>query len=275
VSTSVVRVVCHRENLSPRRPIRPVRRCAEHRGQDRAVNRRPDRPVCSSLLPRPLRPQRLRWRRLHAAFGLRGECAGRPDAEAVHAASGTKFLRPGCCRRVGCPIDLRIRGSLCGMNSRIGRRRTVWSPDRNSGPSSCGTDEGSPPRSAAAESRDAGIPSGEARSVENYAAVSSTAVSSRFHWRRCRRGTGGERRPGADDLLSGNRGRAHAVRACQGETLASCLLLKKLSARAIRPARRSRLRRRAHRGHRISDRCFCEDLRPDRKAHHADFTPGH
>ncbi len=49
----------------------------------------------------------------------------------------------------------------------------------------------------------------------------------------------------------------------------------KLSARAIRPARRSRFRHRAHRSYRFSDRCFCEDLRPDRKAHHADFTPGH
>ena len=199
--------------------------CAGRREQNRAGGRRPDCPVCSSLLPRPLRLLRLRWRRPHATCGLRGECAGPPGVEAVHAASGTKFLRPGCCRRVGCPIDLRIRGSLCGMNSRIGRRRTVWSPDRNSGPSSCGTGEGSPPRSAAG-SRDAGSQSAEAARAENSAAARSTAVSSRFHWRRCRRGTGGERRRGADDLLSGNRGRSHAVRACQGETLASCLLLK-------------------------------------------------
>ena len=199
------------------------------------MSRRPDHPVCSSLLPRPLRPQRLRWRRQLAACGLRVGCAGRPGAEEEHAGSGTKFLCHGYCRRVGCPTALRIRGSLCGTNSRIGRRRTVWSPgpnsDRNSGRSSCGTGEGSPPRSAAAASLDAGSRSLEAaRAVSsaaaNSTAVSSTAVSSRFHWRRCRRGTGGERRPGADDLLSGNRGRSHAVCACQGETPASCLLLK-------------------------------------------------
>ena len=215
---------------SPRRPIRPVRMCAGRRGQNRAGGRRPDCPVCSSSLPRPLRPLRLRWRRPRAASGLRDVCAGRPGAEAVHAASGSLILCHGCCRRVGCPTALRNRESLCGTNSRIGRRRTVWSPDQSSGrgcgPSPCGTGGDSPPRSAAVASHGAGRPSGEAQTAENSAAASSTAVSSRFHWRRCRHGTGGERRHGADDLLSGNRGRSHAVRACQGETLASCLLLK-------------------------------------------------
>ena len=140
------------------------------------------------------------------------------------------ILRHGCCRRVGCPTPRRMSGSLCGTNSRIVDRLT----DRSSGPSadrsSCGTGEGSLPRSAAVSpcpgSSSAGRPSAEAAKTENSAAASSTAVSSRRHWRRCRRGIGGERRRGADDLSSGNRGRSHAVRACQGETLASCLLLK-------------------------------------------------
>ena len=150
------------------------------------------------MLRRPPRPLTLRWRRLRAACGLRAVCAERPGVAAEHAGSGTMILRHGCCRRAGCPTDRRMSGSLCGTNSRIVDRLT----DRSSGPRA------------------------EAATAENSAATNSTAASSRSHWRRCRRGTWGERRRGADDLLSGNRGRSPAVRACQGETPASCLLLK-------------------------------------------------
>ena len=216
---------------SPRRSTRPVRMCAGRREQNRAGGRRPDCPVCSSLLPRPLRPLRLRWRRPRAASGLRDVCAGRPGAAAERAATGPKIHLRGCCRRIGCPTDRRMRASLSGTSSRNVGRRTARSSGSScsgscSGRNSCGTGEGSPPRSAVGASRDAGSQSAKAARAENSAAARSTAVSSRFHWRRCRRGTGGERRRGADDLLSGNRGRSHAVRACQGETLASCLLLK-------------------------------------------------
>src|SRR5699024_1564546 len=51
------------------------------------------------------------------------------------------------------------------------------------------------------------------------------ASSTRRRWRRCRPGIWGGRRRGVDDLRRENRGRSHSVRACQGETLASCLLL--------------------------------------------------
>lgn len=199
------------------------------------MSRRPDHPVCSSLLPRRLRPQRLRWRPQRAASGLRGECAELPGVAAGRAETWPTIRLRGGCRRVGYPTDRRMCESACGTSSRIVDQRTARSSGSSSGSSSgrssCGTGEGSPPRSAAAASLDAGSRSLEAaRAVSsaaaNSTAVSSTAVSSRFHWRRCRRGTGGERRPGADDLLSGNRGRSHAVRACQGETPASCLLLK-------------------------------------------------
>lgn len=200
--------------------------CAGRRGQNRAGGRRPDCPVCSSSLPRPLRPLRLRWRRPHATCGLRGECAGRPGAAAERAATGPKIHLRGCCRRIGCPTDRRMRASLSGTSSRNVGLRTARSSGSSPGRSSCGTGEGSPPRSAVGASRDVGSQRAEAARTEDSAAARSTAVSSRFHWRRCRRGTGGERRRGADDLLSGNRGRSHAVRACQGETLASCLLLK-------------------------------------------------
>ena len=216
---------------SPRRSTRPVRMCAGRREQNRAGGRRPDCPVCSSLLPRPLRLLRLRWRRPHATCGLRGECAGPPGVGAERVATEPKIHLRGCCRRIGCPTDRRMRASLSGTSSRNVGRRTARSSGSScsgscSGRNSCGTGEGSPPRSAVGASRDAGSQSAEAARAENSAAARSTAVSSRFHWRRCRRGTGGERRRGADDLLSGNRGRSHAVRACQGETLASCLLLK-------------------------------------------------
>ena len=195
------------------------------------MSRRPDHPVCSSLLPRRLRPQRLRWRPQRAASGLRGECAELPGVAAGRAETWPTIRLRGGCRRVGYPTDRRMCESASGTSSRIVDQRTARSSGSSSGRSSCGTGEGSPPRSAAAASLDAGSRSLEAaRAVSsaaaNSTAVSSTAVSSRFHWRRCRRGTGGERRPGADDLLSGNRGRSHAVCACQGETPASCLLLK-------------------------------------------------
>ena len=200
--------------------------CAAHRGQIRAGGRRLGCPVCSSLLPRRLRPLRLRWRLQRAASGLRGECAELPGVAAGRAETWPTIRLRGGCRRVGYPTGRRMCESASGTSSRIVDQRTARSSGSSSVRSSCGTGEGSPPRSAAAAILGAGTPSGEAARAGSSAAATSTAVSSRFHWRRCRRGTGGERRPGADDLLSGNRGRSHEVRACQGETPASCLLLK-------------------------------------------------
>lgn len=191
-------------NPSPRRPIRSVRMCAARRGQDHEVSRCPNRPVSSSSLQRPLRLLRLRWRRQRAACGLRGECAEPPGVAVERGATGSQIPRRGCCHRAGSQASRWMRVSLCGRSGRFVVQRFC----RSSGQGLCGTGEGSPPRWAAA--------------------AGSTAVSSHCHchWRRCRRGNGGERRRGADGLLSGNRGRSHAVRACQGETLASCLLLK-------------------------------------------------
>ncbi len=215
-----------RGNPSPRRPIRHPRMCAGRRARNHDVIRCPVRLVCSSLLRRPLRLPKPHWRRQRAACGLRGECAERQGAVAERAAIGPAIPPRGCCRRACSPTSRRMGESLSERSGRHVGRESARRFGRNAGRSSCGTRGDSLPRWAAAASHRAGRPAPEESTGENSSAVSSTAVSSHCHWRRCRRGSEGERRRGADDLSSGNRGRSHAVRACQGETLASCLLLK-------------------------------------------------
>lgn len=195
---------------SPKWPIRCVRTCAGHRGQHCGGSSRRKRRTSSnsSSLRRRLRLLKLRWRRQRAASVLRGECAELPGAVVEHAV--TERRNPGrSSRRAG---GARLP-ELVAVARHGGKRR------RRSGNRHCSRNarcEGSLPARVSTDASSA-VASGRA---------SSTAVSNDRRWRRCLHGSGGERRRGADDQLSGNWGRSRAVRACQGETLASCLLLR-------------------------------------------------
>ena len=217
----------HRSRLpSPRRPRRFERRCAGHRsrpddrqtgsgrqsGKNRwtgnsrksgwrnrlaGTSRYEDRAECSSLRRRPLRLRMLRWRLLRAAFGLRGGCVGRPVAGSVRDAGWRPIrLLSATSNSVTGRAVPRPGGRWCSRRSlRSGRRNRC-------GPTACS----------------------RAESCRNRRC--SSVGSNHRRWRRCRRGIGGERRRGADDQRWGNQGRSRSVRACQGETLASSLLLK-------------------------------------------------
>ena len=118
-------------NPSPRRPIRPVRRCAEHRGQDRAVSRRPDHPVCSSLLPRtpaaeaPLAARSARSirasRRVRGATGRGGgACGDLADDRPAGAVAESVIRQIGGCARARAErvVGSWIRGPL-GVLARV------------------------------------------------------------------------------------------------------------------------------------------------------------
>ena len=135
-----------RGNPSPRRPIRPPRMCAGRRARNQGPIRCPIRLVCSSLPRRPLRLPKPHWRRPRAACGLRGECAERQGAAAERAATGPAIPPRGCSRRACRPTSHRMGERLSGRIGRHVSRKSPGGTARNSGRSSCGTGEDSPPR---------------------------------------------------------------------------------------------------------------------------------
>ena len=170
-----------------------------------AAGRTAHHEACSSLRRQPHRPPMHRWRLRPAAcvpHGVCGEPLGEESVPSQNPANRTRSrpvspttscrsssvlrVEPWCRRRLAC-------------RSRLGRPNVWAGADRHS--------------------------TGADRMRRCVTGRTRAASSNRRRWRRCRPGIWGARRRGVDDLRRENRGRSHSVRACQGETLASCLLL--------------------------------------------------